>query len=318
MAQQQQEGDDHPKAAAKGAEKHFVSLIATNFSNTTEVTLPSLEDFDLFRHLCSMDVTKDGALGNEQVSLLTRPSDAYELIRAPLTIEATADNNSGAEGTTTTSGKEKTTFLYRLSLEDDQIDSKTMYRMLHDAQFRKKWDTYMNKGFNVAQITDYCDVGYYSFKIPMMTMRYSLAKRCWHEWSVNEYAIFNHSVKELPICEKVYEENKASEVKKAIKIVSYITGYYMKTDPETKKTKFVYITCSDIRSSIPKMVMNLAIKSNIPSFVKKLIQNCKDYPAFAEANPNTIDDKIFSGQKPCQKDSNEYKKHQDSLLNFLK
>lgn len=42
------------------------------------------------------------------------------------------------------------------------VSAATMYDVLHDGQYRKKWDPAMDESFDIARCSANADVGYYS------------------------------------------------------------------------------------------------------------------------------------------------------------
>lgn len=42
------------------------------------------------------------------------------------------------------------------------VSAATMYDVIHDGQYRKKWDPTMMESFDIARLSDHADVGYYS------------------------------------------------------------------------------------------------------------------------------------------------------------
>lgn len=42
------------------------------------------------------------------------------------------------------------------------VSAASMYDVLHDGEYRRKWDTNVIESFDIAQITINADVGYYS------------------------------------------------------------------------------------------------------------------------------------------------------------
>lgn len=45
------------------------------------------------------------------------------------------------------------------------VAAETMYDVLHDSLYRKKWDPTMLESFDVARLSSNADVGYYSCKL---------------------------------------------------------------------------------------------------------------------------------------------------------
>lgn len=51
-------------------------------------------------------------------------------------------------------------FQCRMTIKD--VSAATMYDVLHDGQYRKKWDPTMVESFDIARLSANADVGYYS------------------------------------------------------------------------------------------------------------------------------------------------------------
>ena len=47
----------------------------------------------------------------------------------------------------------------------DDLDATTLYDVLHDPDYRREWDENMIEGYNIEQIDECNDVGYYSAKV---------------------------------------------------------------------------------------------------------------------------------------------------------
>lgn len=51
-------------------------------------------------------------------------------------------------------------FQCKMAIKD--VSAATMFDVLHDSQYRKKWDPAMMESFDIARISANTDVGYYS------------------------------------------------------------------------------------------------------------------------------------------------------------
>ncbi|MES1905751.1 MAG: START domain-containing protein 10 [Paramarteilia canceri] len=178
-------------------------------------------------------------------------------------------------------------------MDVDDLDANDMYDMLHDPQYRKKWDDNMIKGFNMIKFTDFSDVGFYLVKVPIpfFSDRYSVAQRSWHKFSDDEFIIFNHSVSERPNYKKYLQLYSLNMKQSSVLMTSYVSGYYMKN--ENGKCKFIYITCSDLGFFLPQTIINKIKKSTIPKVVDKLIENAKVYREWRDSNSVDLQDNTF-------------------------
>lgn len=231
-------------------------LIDIHFKETHRFTLPTLELFDAFRELCDVGRSDDADWGKP----MQLKSNGGELISMHI-------NAFGID-------------VYKLTVVQEGISSETFYNMLHDPVFRKTWDKNMIAGFNICRPSKYCDIGFYSFDIPIISRRRSVAQRNWHKFNDNEFVIFNHSV-DLP---KQYEQackaNNCEYNKSYVDVESYCSGYYMKdivdTDGKTK-CKFVYVSCSDAKITLPNMILNRILSQQLPKGVDNLFTQALKY-----------------------------------------
>jgi hypothetical protein len=154
------------------------------------------------------------------------------------------------------------------------VDPSSMYDALHDPQFRKSWDSNMIEGFNLVQLDARNDIGYYAAKFPFpMANRDFLNLRSWMEFDNGEYIIMNHSVQHADCPEK----------KGFVRGYSHITGYYLRPWNGTG-TELLYLTHSDIKGSIPHMVLNSATQRMAPTLMDTLGKNGATYIQWAKDN----------------------------------
>jgi hypothetical protein len=154
------------------------------------------------------------------------------------------------------------------------VDPTTMYDALHDPAFRKSWDEKMKEGFNIVQLDERNDIGYYSAKFPFpLGDRDFLNQRMWMEFDNGEYIIKNYSVQHTDCPEK----------KGSVRGISIITGYYLKP-LEGGGTDLLYITHSDIKGSIPHWLLNSATQSMAPTMMDNLGKNGEKYVQWAAEN----------------------------------
>uniref|UniRef100_A0A672UJ28 START domain-containing protein n=1 Tax=Strigops habroptila TaxID=2489341 RepID=A0A672UJ28_STRHB len=81
----------------------------------------------------------------------------------------------------------------RISCKD--VPAETLYDVLHDTDYRKKWDSNMIETYDIGRLTVNADVGYYSWKCPSpLKNRDFVTLRSWLPLG-NDYMIINYSVK---------------------------------------------------------------------------------------------------------------------------
>lgn len=155
-----------------------------------------------------------------------------------------------------------------------KVEPGTMYDALHDAKFRRSWDDKMVEGSNLIRLDARNDIGYYSAKFPFpLSDRDFLNQRFWMEFDNGEFIIMNRSVKHRDCPEK----------KDFIRAVSMITGYYLRP-LDGGGTELLYITHSDIKGSVPHVLLNSATQKMTPSAMDRLRQNGENYAQWAKEN----------------------------------
>eukprot|EP00064_Thunnus_orientalis_P006144 superscaffoldBa00000626_g6160 len=90
----------------------------------------------------------------------------------------------------------------KMTIKD--VSAATMYDVLHDSQYRKKWDPTMLESFDIARLSANADVGYYSWLCPKpIKNRDVVTLRSW-QVTDDEYIIVNFSVKH-PVLKSVHK-----------------------------------------------------------------------------------------------------------------
>ncbi|TUB03089.1 START domain-containing protein 10 [Bagarius yarrelli] len=99
------------------------------------------------------------------------------------------------------------------------VSAETMYDVLHDIDYRKKWDSNVIETFDIGKLTVNADVGYYSWKCPKpLKNRDVITLRSWLHLG-NDYIIMNYSVK----------HPKFPPKKDMVRAVSIQTGYLIQS-----------------------------------------------------------------------------------------
>uniref|UniRef100_H9GKH0 START domain-containing protein 10 n=1 Tax=Anolis carolinensis TaxID=28377 RepID=H9GKH0_ANOCA len=95
------------------------------------------------------------------------------------------------------------------------LSAETLYDVLHDIEYRKKWDTNVIETFDIGKLTVNADVGYYSWRCPKpLKNRDVITLRSWLPMG-SDYIIMNYSVK----------HPKYPPRKDMVRAVSIQTGY---------------------------------------------------------------------------------------------
>ncbi|XP_077388679.1 START domain containing 14 [Festucalex cinctus] len=153
------------------------------------------------------------------------------------------------------------------------VSAATMYDVIHDSKYRPIWDLNMKESFDIARVSDYSDVGYYSWRCPKpIKNRDVVTLRSWRVMD-DEYLIINFSVKHP-------EHPPKSGL---VRAVSILTGYYIKpTGPNS--CIFIYLSQADPKGSLPKWLVNKASEAMAPRVLKSVHEAGQKYPKWKEAN----------------------------------
>ncbi|KAK6473704.1 PCTP-like protein [Huso huso] len=162
----------------------------------------------------------------------------------------------------------------RMAMKD--VSAASMYDVLHDGEYRRKWDTNVIESFDIARITINTDVGYYSWRCPkplknrdVVTLRSWLVKD-------DEYMIINSSVK----------HPKYPPRKDLVRAISILTGFLIKSTGPNSCT-FTYLCQADPRGSLPKWFVNKASQYLAPQVLKKMHRAGQCYAEWKQSNsPN--------------------------------
>uniref|UniRef100_A0A8C2NU74 START domain-containing protein 10 n=1 Tax=Capra hircus TaxID=9925 RepID=A0A8C2NU74_CAPHI len=147
----------------------------------------------------------------------------------------------------------------------------TLYDVLHDIEYRKKWDSNVIETFDIARLTVNADVGYYSWRCPKpLKNRDVITLRSWLPMGT-DYIIMNYSVK----------HPKYPPRKDLVRAVSIQTGYLIQsTGP--KSCVITYLAQVDPKGSLPKWVVNKSSQFLAPKAMKKMYKACVKYPEWKQ------------------------------------
>ncbi|XP_056238062.1 START domain-containing protein 10 isoform X2 [Seriola aureovittata] len=116
------------------------------------------------------------------------------------------------------------------------VPAETLYDVLHDTSYRRKWDTNMIDTYDIGRLTVNADVGYYSWKCPSpLKNRDFVTMRSWLPLG-NDFLIINYSVKHPQHPPK----------KDYVRAVSLLTGYLIQSNGANCSTLY-YLTQVDPR-----------------------------------------------------------------------
>ncbi|XP_042182018.1 START domain-containing protein 10-like [Oncorhynchus tshawytscha] len=187
------------------------------------------------------------------------------------------------------------------------VTAETLYDVLHDTSYRKKWDSNMIDTHDIGRLTVNADVGYYSWKCPSpLKNRDFVTMRSWLPLG-NDYLIINYSVKHPQYPPK----------KDYVRAVSLLTGYLIQSNEENSSTLY-YLTQVDPKGSLPKWVVNRASQFVAPKAMKKIYKACQKYPEWKRKHNPNLKPWIYPEQNtlPCINVSDLVLQRADSLENI--
>ncbi|NWW74465.1 STA10 protein, partial [Climacteris rufus] len=115
-----------------------------------------------------------------------------------------------------------------------------LYDVLHDIEYRKKWDTNVIETFDIGRLTANSDVGYYAWRCPKpLKNRDVVTLRSWLPMG-SDYIIMNYSVK----------HPKYPPRKDMVRAVSIQTGYLIE-GTGAKSCTITYLAQVDPKGNYP-------------------------------------------------------------------
>ncbi|XP_074818245.1 START domain-containing protein 10-like [Natator depressus] len=156
-------------------------------------------------------------------------------------------------------GESRTVQKIKLRIACKDVPATTLYDVLHDTHYRKKWDSNVIETYDIGRLTANADVGYYAWKCPSpLKNRDFVTLRSWLPLG-NDYMIINYSVK----------HPKYPPRKDFVRAVSLQTGYLVRANGPHGCTLY-YLTQVDPRGSLPKWVVNKVSQFVAPKAMKKI------------------------------------------------
>lgn len=187
------------------------------------------------------------------------------------------------------------------------VMAETLYDVLHDTSYRKKWDTNMIDTYDIGRLTVNADVGYYSWKCPSpLKNRDFVTMRSWLPLG-NDFLIINYSVKHPQHPPK----------KDYVRAVSLLTGYLIQSNGAAGSTLY-YLTQVDPRGSLPKWVVNRVSQFVAPKAMRKIYKVSLKYPEWKRKHNPSLKPWMFPEQNtlPCINVSELTLQRADSLENI--
>lgn len=219
--------------------------MTTNGNHDDDFVLPADDnDFQTFRDLC-----KDG----------DNWTNCYK--KKNITVETKGSSDSNIK-------------LLRARATFEDVSAATIFDVVHDTTYRKKWDKDM---INMTEICKLCvnnTISYYAVKCPTpVKPRDCLFLSSWlvtpHVRDAKEYIMINRSVSH-----KGYPPRKDM-----VRAISLNTGYLIiPTGPNS--VDFTYISQFDPRGSLPKWVVNRVSQIFTPKVMRQIHKAAKKYPVW--------------------------------------
>eukprot|EP00189_Rhodosorus_marinus_P008575 CAMPEP_0184753998 /NCGR_PEP_ID=MMETSP0315-20130426/44394_1 /TAXON_ID=101924 /ORGANISM="Rhodosorus marinus, Strain UTEX LB 2760" /LENGTH=220 /DNA_ID=CAMNT_0027233397 /DNA_START=94 /DNA_END=756 /DNA_ORIENTATION=+ len=140
----------------------------------------------------------------------------------------------------------------------------TFVRVLQDIDFRKKWDKQYEK-LEVIRSEGGTDYIYWDVKYPLWFSNrdYVYARR--HRKEVDGSYVF---------LSRATANEKLPEVKKKVRVLDYFGSVVLRPRESADVTEYVYSFFDDPRGTIPKSIINWAVSTAIPGFMKTLYGAC--------------------------------------------
>uniref|UniRef100_A0A8D2ZZP0 START domain-containing protein 10 n=1 Tax=Scophthalmus maximus TaxID=52904 RepID=A0A8D2ZZP0_SCOMX len=187
------------------------------------------------------------------------------------------------------------------------VMAETLYDVLHDTSYRRKWDTNMIDTYDIGRLTVNTDVGYYSWKCPTpLKNRDFVTMRSWLPLG-SDFLIINYSVK----------HPKHPPKKEFVRAVSLLTGYLIQSNGTNGSTLY-YLTQVDPKGSLPKWVVNRVSQFVAPKAMRKIYKASLKYPEWKRKHNPGLKPWMFPEQNtlPCISASELTVQRADSLENI--
>lgn len=170
----------------------------------------------------------------------------------------------------------------------EHVRPEVLFDVLEDPDYRHVWDESCIECTSLVRIDARNEVNYYSAHCPAPLSnrdwcnRFGATIRRVEGEEAPKYILFNRSVLYPPCPPK-----KGFE-----RATSFVTAYFVEPlhpadAPETTGSRITYITHNDWNGWIPSSIVNMCMKSMIPSVLKQLLKACLAYPEWkAQHNPD--------------------------------
>jgi len=167
------------------------------------------------------------------------------------------------------------------------ITPEVLFDVLEDPDYRHVWDEACIECTTLVRIDQRNEVNYYSARCPAPLSnrdwinRFGATIRTVEGETSKKYILFNRSIKYPPCPPK-----KGFE-----RAISFVTAYVVEPlhtpGSDVVGSRISYLTHNDWNGWIPSSIVNMVMKSMIPSVLDKLQKACYGYPAWkAEHKPD--------------------------------
>uniref|UniRef100_A0A8B9UZY8 START domain-containing protein 10 n=1 Tax=Anas zonorhyncha TaxID=75864 RepID=A0A8B9UZY8_9AVES len=153
-----------------------------------------------------------------------------------------------------------------------EVAAGTVYDVLHDAEYRRQWDTNVIASHDIARVAANANVSYYAWRCPKPLKNRDVVTL--RAWQVEDgcHTIISFSVK----------HPKYPPRKDLVRAVALLMGYLVcPTGPSS--CRLTYLAQVDPKGSLPKWVVNKVSQYLVPQqMLKRLHKACVQYPAWKQ------------------------------------
>jgi len=166
--------------------------------------------------------------------------------------------------------------MIRIKTVFNDVNAAVVYDVLHDQEYRSKWDKYSMEIKDIGHLNPNNMIAYYALACPSpVKNRDFVLQSSWLQTKA-EYMLINHSV----------IHSDCPPRKGFVRGLSYLTGFLIK--PTHKNGCEVgYVTHTNPRGKIPPWLTNKISSSVAPRMLQKLHKACLAYPEWkSKHRPN--------------------------------
>ncbi|EOA96334.1 PCTP-like protein, partial [Anas platyrhynchos] len=158
----------------------------------------------------------------------------------------------------------------RISCKD--VPAETLYDVLHDTGYRKKWDSHVIETYDIGRLTANADVGYYTTPVSSPQTHPPASLGAPGRAVTGPGQPLGQALKLTVVFLQKFPPRKDF-----VRAVSLQTGYLIKANG-TSACVLYYLTQVDPRGSLPKWVVNRVSQFVAPKAMKKIYKAGLKYP----------------------------------------